>query len=437
MTGPTAKGLAGAVSRAIADGALGPGTKLPPIRTIAASLTIAPATVAAAWDLLARSGAIRTDGRRGTTVLDNRNRGPARYRRALEHATTFALDLSTGVPDARLLPDLKPALQDLTSAATPGSYLDEPVVPELLAVLRGDWPYEAEQFTVVDGAMDALDLIAHTRLRFGDRVIVEHPCFPPLIDLLEAIGVEIVGVPVDDESLEPAALAAALTTPAAAIFLQPRGHNPTGVSLTRRRARALAELLRRHDSVVVEDDSVGAISSATPISLGSWLPERTIHIRSFAKSHGPDLRLAAVGGPEPLISAIVGRRQLGQGWSSRLLQRVLLHLLTDTKAQQQVKRARTEYQRRGAALRAALLDAGIAVRGNDGLNLWVPVADETAATVRLASQGVGVAPGSPFEVLADSPPHVRVTVGLVSAGHEELAAQLAAAARAGSGIRAR
>ena len=71
------------------------------------------------------------------------------------------------------------------------------------------------------------------------------------------------------------------------------------------------------------------------------------------------------------------------------------------------------------------------------MNLWVPVADETAATVRLASQGIGVAPGSPFEVLADPQPHVRVTVGLVAEAHAELAVELAAAARAGSGIRAR
>ena len=356
LTAATAKGLAGAISRAIADGALSPGTKLPPIRTVAAQLSISPATVAAAWELLARSGAIRTEGRRGTTVLDNRNGGPTRYRRALEHTTTFRLDLSTGVPDARLLPDLTRALENLTSAATPGSYLDEPVVPELLPVLKADWPYPAEQFTVVDGAMDALDLTARTLLRFGDRVIVEHPCFPPLIDLLEAIGVEIVGVPVDGEGIELEALRLALARPAAAVFLQPRGHNPTGVSLSRRRARGLAGLLRPHDTIVIEDDSVGAVAKAAPISLGSWLPEHTIHIRSFAKSHGPDLRLAAVSGPDPLISAIIGRRQLGQGWSSRLLQRILLHLLTDAEAEQQVSRARAEYERRGTALRAALSD---------------------------------------------------------------------------------
>jgi len=184
---PTARGLSHAVSRAIRNGVLTPGMKLPPIRTVATQLGLAPATVSHSWALLARSGVIRTDGRRGTTVVDTNIGASSRYRRALEHSTTFGLDLSTGVPDSALLPDLTRALQYLTKAATPGSYLDEPVLPELVDVLRADWPYEAEEITVVDGAMDALELAARSFVRFGERVIVEHPCFPPLLDLPEAI----------------------------------------------------------------------------------------------------------------------------------------------------------------------------------------------------------------------------------------------------------
>ncbi len=53
--------------------------------------------------------------------------------------------------------------------------------------------------------MDAQDLIASTLLRFGDRVVVEHPCFPPLLDLLESLGVRFIGVPVDAQGLDVAA----------------------------------------------------------------------------------------------------------------------------------------------------------------------------------------------------------------------------------------
>jgi hypothetical protein len=78
------------------------------------------------------------------------------------------------------------------------------------------------------------------------------------------------------------------------------------------------------------------------------------------------------------------------------------------------------------------------VGGTEGINIWVPVNDETAAVMRLASQGIGVTPGSPFALLADTSDHIRVTVGLVRDGHEKLAGQLAAAARTSAwGPRAR
>ncbi len=435
---PTARGLVAAVSRAIADGELPPGTKLPPIRTVAAELALSPTTVSSAWALLARSGALRTAGRHGSTVLDTTGAGVGRYRRALAQPLHLAQDLSTGVPDLALLPTLGVVLGDVDRAGTPSSYLQDPVLPELAALLRGDWPYPAPRITVVDGAMDALDLVTRTALRAGDRVVVEHPCFPPVVDLLEALHVEIVGVPLDEEGLEPAALARALERPVAAVVLQPRGQNPTGVTTTRRRAEHLAALLGPGDTLVVEDDCAHGLSPTPALSLGEWLPDRTVHVRSFSKSHGPDLRLAAMSGPAELMRAIDGRRHLGQGWSSRLLQRILAGLLTEPTAVAQVARARQEYARRRRLLIDALADRGVDVAGTEGLNIWVPVEDETAACVRLASQGVGVSAGTPFEALPSQQGHVRVTCGLVAADHDRLAEQIADAAHTVSwGARAR
>ena len=73
---PTARALAHAVSAAIGDGDLAPGVRLPPIRAVAAELGLSPTTVSSAWALLARSGAIQTDGRRGTVIAPARAPGP-------------------------------------------------------------------------------------------------------------------------------------------------------------------------------------------------------------------------------------------------------------------------------------------------------------------------------------------------------------------------
>ena len=157
-----------------------------------------------------------------------------------------------------------------------------------------------------------------------------------------------------------------------------------------------------------------------------------MHISSFAKSHGPDLRLAALGGPAAIIDPLTERRLLGQGWSSRLLQLLLLDLLTDPRSVSAVAAARTEYGRRRGLVTRALRRAGVEANGADGINLWLPVADEQAALISLASEGIGAAAGAAFHPEPATSAHLRLTVGLVSADHAEVAASLVRAARAGT-----
>lgn len=202
MPEPTARGLATAAGRAISDGALSHGDKLPPIRTVATQLGLSPTTVSSAWTHLARAGTIQTDGRRGTTIVVRRV-GPTRYRGALTRGQLFAIDLSTGTPDPDLLPEISSVLRRIEPPPEPATYLDEPVLAEFQELLRTSWPFSAERITVVDGAMDALQAIVATHLRVGDRVAVEDPCFPPLLDLLNAAGIHPVPVTMDDDGAQP------------------------------------------------------------------------------------------------------------------------------------------------------------------------------------------------------------------------------------------
>ena len=432
----TSRGLADAVSGAIRDDILANGDRMPPIRLVARALQLSPTTVTSAWGLLVRGGLLHTDGRRGTVVAirsgtARRQSGdePARYRRAVDRTSLFEVDLATGVPDPALLPGLAAALRSIPERRALNSYLDDDVLPELVLALRQDWPYSPDRFTVVDGAMDAMDQIATQLLRFGDKVVVEHPGFPPLLDRLESAGVHFVGIGLDREGLVVSELKAALALGIRVVFLQPRAHNPTGTSYSPRRMAELAELLRDTDVVVVEDDSTGAISSSPAVSIGSHLPGQTLHIRSFSKSHGPDLRLAAMSGPETLIDRIAERRRLGQGWTSRLLQSVLLDLLTRPDSVAQVDRAREIYGRRREDLVLALAEQGVEVAARDGLNIWLPVLDETAALLQLAARRIGAAAGRPFAARAGDAPYLRITCGLITEGHGRIAAELAAASR--------
>jgi len=430
----SARGIAAAVSRLVSSGALAPGARLPTVRRLAVALDASATTVSEAWGQLGRLGVIEGRGRQGTFVTGPiRRSGPGRYRRLTAPAGRYRLDLSTGTPDVALLPDLGPALARLDRTTLTTSYLDRPVLPELEAAVRARLPFPAEAVTVVDGALDALDRLATQHVRLGDRVLVENPAFPPLLDLLDLLGAEIVSLPLDGSGIVPAALSAALELDPVALFLQPRSHNPTGTSMTVSRAAELAALLDGQDVLVVEDDHSGAISGADDVSLGAWLPGSTVHVTSFSKSYGPDLRLASVAGPAAVVDALVDRRLLGPGWSSRLLQAVLVELLADPVAAACVEEARTTYASRRALLTTGLEGRGVACGAGDGINLWVEVPDEQAAAVALASHGIAVAPGAPFVWAREPVDHVRITVGLVATDHDEVAAEIAAAIGSTSG----
>jgi DNA-binding transcriptional MocR family regulator len=424
----SARGIAAAVGRMITDGTLPVGERLPTVRELASELGVSPTTVSEAWKSLAAVGAIDARGRQGTFV--RRPTGPStprRYRRITEGPGHFALDLSTGTPDPALLPDLGPILGRVSRQAFTSSYLDDPVLPQLDERLRSDWPFAPEALTVVDGAMDALDRIAGVVVRLGDRVVVEHPAFPPLLDLLDLLGAEVIGVSLDQHGMRADALADAVAQGISAVFLQPRAHNPTGITLTQSRGKQLAAVLALSDAVVVEDDHSGDIASGNLVSMGRFLPHRTVHIRSYSKSHGPDLRLAAVGGAGDVVSAVANRRLLGPGWSSRILQAVLLELLDHAPTIDTVRHAREQYAARRRSVTEVLEEADVPFTGIDGINLWMQVADERSALITLAAQGVGAAPGEPFMVPPDTP-SLRVTVGLIDRDLDAVAHRLADAA---------
>jgi DNA-binding transcriptional MocR family regulator len=426
------RGIAAAIARLITLGDLAPGDRLPTVRELAAELGVSPATVSHAWQTLSRAGLVVSRGRSGTFVRSApREWLPLRYR-SLDDTSATRLDLSRGTPDPELLPSLAPALSRVTQTADAPSYQQKPDIPQLHDLLRETWPTPVESITVTNGALDAIDRAMAALARFGDRVVIENPTFPPFLDLLEHYGLEPVPVALDEFGMRPDAFSTALASAPSIVLLQPRAHNPTGVSLSAERAVRLAEILRRtraaDRAVVIEDDHSGAVTSAQDVTLASVLPDRVLHVRSFSKSHGPDLRIGALGGPRELVDRIVAHRMLGAGWTSRMTQAILFDLLTDPASVAQVSAARLAYTERQRLFAAAMTAQGITLAPGDGLNAWLPVLNERAATVQLAGDGLRVAPGSPFQ-LGSASAHVRVTVGLVRSDVESIAESLAAAAR--------
>ena len=206
IEGGTAAEISASVETGVRTGALPSGAALPAVRALAGQLAVSPATVAKAYQALRQRGLVETAGRHGTRV---RPRPPvAASRSALRlPAPAGALDLSTGEPDYRLLPPLGPHLAALGRAAgTPIGYADAGVLPELADLagrrLAADGvPVDA--ITVTSGALDGIERLLTAHLRPGDPVAVEDPGWANLLDLVAALGLQPVGVPVDDARPDP------------------------------------------------------------------------------------------------------------------------------------------------------------------------------------------------------------------------------------------
>ena len=386
------------VTSLTSSGILAEGQRMPTVRDLARLLRTSPATVSSAYHALARSGILRSRGRAGTFVL--RQSRTHRYDAGdlLAEAPATApdrpiIDLSKGTPDLSLLPDIRPFLGKLgTHKAFVNSYDGPTILPMLEQILRRNWPYEPEAMTMASGAGDGL---AHTMNAFvqpGDFVITEAPEYPLILDMIEAHGAMAFGVPMDGFGMLPDALDRALTMlesqrlavphgghQVSMILLQPRAQNPTGASFSPQRIDALADVLLAHYPngvgmpLIVEDDHSGDVANAYATSLAQRLPQHVVHIRSFSKSHGPDLRLAALSGPEDAVEAIIAQRRLGSGWVSRFLQEILYEMLADKEAFHTVTNARHIYATRQKTMHALLLRQSLDVHTGDGLNLWIPV----------------------------------------------------------------
>ncbi|OSC76722.1 GntR family transcriptional regulator [Streptomyces sp. BF-3] len=428
ISGRRASEIAASVERGVGSGDLPPGHVLPPMRELAARLEVNPNTVAAAYRTLRERGVIETAGRRGSRVRHapaSTSRGSLRI-----EAPPGVRDLGEGNPDPELLPDLGPALAAAAAADAEchGLYGQPPVVAEFAAYVRAALDADgvpAGPVAVASGALDAIERVLAAHLRPGDTVAVEDPGWGSVLDLVPALGLRAVPVGVDDSGPLAVDVERALGSGARALVVTCRAQNPTGASLDARRAGELRAVLARHPDVLLIEDDHGHAIVDLPLHPLAGATARWAFIRSAAKAYGPDLRVATLAGDALTVDRVEGRQRLGPGWVSRLLQRAVLHLWTSGAVDTRTV-ARSYGDRRNALIRA-LEERGVSARGRSGMNVWVPVSDETGAVARLLHAGWAAAPGARFRL--DTPQAVRLTVSpLTAADIGPLADAVAAAA---------
>ncbi|MFF3334974.1 aminotransferase class I/II-fold pyridoxal phosphate-dependent enzyme [Streptomyces sp. NPDC002888] len=427
IKGRRAAEISASIESAVGAGELNPGQLLPPMRELADRLGVNPNTVAAAYRTLRERGVIETAGRRGSRVRS----APATTSREFIRLDVpeGVRDVASGNPDPALLPPLAPAFAAAAAQSDrrPVLYGDAPVEPELARAARAELDADgvpAGPVAVTSGALDAVERVLTAHLRPGDTVAVEDPGWGSLVDLVPALGLRTVPVGLDDDGPLPEDVRRALADGARALIVTDRAQNPTGAAVSAPRARALRSVLEQYPATLLVEDDHGHGIVDLPLHPLAGVTHHWAFVRSVAKAYGPDLRLAVLTGDAVTLDRVGGRQRLGPGWLSWITQRAVLRLWADGAVD--ARAVARSYGRRRDGLIEALARRGIVAHGRSGMNVWVPVRDETGAVARLLHAGWAVAPGARFRMSA--PPGVRITVSTLTADEIELLADTVAAA---------
>jgi DNA-binding transcriptional MocR family regulator len=383
------------------------------MRELAMELGVNPNTVAAAYRTLRERGVIETAGRRGSRVRSKPATTGRDYIRV--EVPEGVRDVANGNPDPALLPPLAPAF---AAAAEQGDrepvlYGEATVDPELARLARealdADGVPEGP-LAVASGSLDVIERVLAAHLKPGDTVAVEDPGWGSLLDLVPALGLRVAPVGVDDQGPRADDVRQALESGARALIITDRAQNPTGASVTTTRARALRTVLEDHRDVLLIEDDHGHGIVDLPLHPLAGVTRHWAFVRSVAKAYGPDLRLAVLTGDEVTVDRVHGRHRLGPGWVSRITQRAVVQLWAEGVLD--TAEVAAAYGERRDRLIGALAERGVEAHGRSGLNVWIPVPDETGAVSRLLHAGWAVAPGARFRMSA--PQGIRVTVSTLA-----------------------
>ncbi|MDT0486731.1 aminotransferase class I/II-fold pyridoxal phosphate-dependent enzyme [Streptomyces doebereineriae] len=413
IEGRRASEIAASVESAVGAGELAPGQLLPPMRELAVDLGVNPNTVAAAYRTLRERGVIETAGRRGSRVRSKPATTGREYIRV--EVPEGVRNVANGNPDPALLPPLAPAF---AAAAEQGDrepvlYGEATVDPELARLARESLDADGVPqgpLAVASGSLDMIERVLAAHLKPGDTVAVEDPGWGSLLDLVPALGLRIAPVGVDDEGPRADDVRKALESGARALIITDRAQNPTGASVTATRARALRAVLEDHPDILLIEDDHGHGIVDLPLHPLAGVTRRWAFVRSVAKAYGPDLRLAVLTGDEVTVDRVHGRHRLGPGWVSRITQRAVVHLWAEGVLD--TVEVAAAYRERRDRLIGALAERGVGAHGRSGLNVWIPVPDETGAVSRLLHAGWAVSPGARFRMSA--PQGIRVTVSTLA-----------------------
>ena len=387
--------LADRIRLLILDGRVGPGTRLPAERELAAQLEVSRTTVTAAYAELRHSGYLLSVRGSGSVA-----QLPFRAPIAPDPQNSEYLDFSKATMPA--IPDVAAAA--VLAAEQLPAYLGESgfdpvgllVLREALAdryTARG-LPTTSDQIMVTIGAQHAISLIARTIMARGDRALIENPTYPHALDALKAAGARIAAVNVSTEDgWDEAALEQIIqrTSPSLG-YLMPDYHNPTGRSMDVAMRERILAVAAQHGTTLVADETMAELGlDGTTNTVPFAAHGSAILVGSVSKTVWGGVRLGWIRADRSVIQRLVRARSSGDLGTPMLEQLLVLNLLRDFDS---ILDARRSYLRVGRnrleRLLADRLPQWQVPHAHGGLTAWVNLGHPVSSQLALAARNEGL-----------------------------------------------
>jgi len=265
---------------------------------------------------------------------------------------------------------------------------------------------DADEVLITTGSQQGLDLLGKAFLNRGDQVIVEEPTYLAAIQSFRMFEAEFRSVPLQEEGVDPSALKAVLSDSQAKLFYAvPNFQNPTGVSYSEERRKEVAEAMRGHSTVFVEDDPYGELRfmGEEASSMRRYLGGKAVLLGSFSKVISPGLRLGWVCGRSDVMEKLVIAKQASDLHTSFLSQRIAYQYLADNDVSQHMELIRSEYKKQRDLMVKMIEEsfpAGVEyTRPEGGMFLWVTLPENMSSLDlfdRAIKNDVAFVPGQAF-----------------------------------------
>jgi len=436
--------------RAIRDGMLKTGARVPSTRDLARQLGVsrriavdAYAQLAAEGYLVLRQGArpYVSDAAPAAAATEDAPAPdpPPRFdfRPSMPDVSTF--------PRAAWLRSLREALGTMTDdelryGDPRGVEALRSALADYLGRVRGVVATPA-RVVVTCGYSQGLDVVCRALAAGGaERIALEDPCNPEQRWIAARAGLEPVPVAVDEHGLRVDELERA---GAEAVVVAPAHQHPTGAVLTGERRAALIAWLRERDAIAIEDDydAEYRYDRAAVGALHGLEPDRIVYAGSASKTLAPALRLGWLVVPPQLLDAVTREKDIADKGTARIEQHAFADFLARGELDRHLRRMRARSRPRRDALVAALAEAlpeatvhGIAA----GLHATVrlPDGDEDAIKAEAARRRIRFNTMGDYRAEAGGPPtlmlgYAAVPEAAIRAGIRELGEAVRAAGRRG------